>query len=137
MPAEKTFCLSRRSLSSPHATPRPIYCPGPRDRCRARRLSRLELVLLHDALIRFALTLNAILKLALPLRKLRHNLIQTRRCIAQGTGSAKPDHVPDPKAMVDRWVLLHFSHDRTRLHVLHSLSHTPQRQSCSAVLDSR
>src|SRR5260370_27937693 len=115
MPAEKTFCLSRRSLSSGPGTPRPIYCPGPRDRCRARRLSRLELVLLHDALIRFALTLNAILKLALPLRKLRHNLIQTPRSIAQGTGSAKPDHVPHPKPMFDRRALLTFSHHRPRV----------------------
>lgn len=46
-----------------------------------RLASRLEFVFLYDALIGFVVTLDAILKLALPLGKLRENLVRARTAL--------------------------------------------------------
>jgi hypothetical protein len=45
-------------------------------------LSELKITFLHDALIRFARALDAILELAFPFRKLRKNLVRTRDSVA-------------------------------------------------------
>src|ERR1051326_8405803 len=58
------------------------------DCLRYRHLPQLKLVFLDDALIRFALALDAILERAIPFRKTRENLVETRGGITQGNDLA-------------------------------------------------
>ena len=74
--------------------------------CRRWRLRRLEVVFLDDALVGLALALDAILELALPLRKQRENLVKPRDCIAP---AYEANHAPDRKAMAGGCILM-FSH---------------------------
>jgi hypothetical protein len=90
-------------------------------------LRRQEFIFLYYALMWFVCTLDAILELALPLRKLRENFVGTRGRIAHGNNPAEPDHISNRKpVVVGKCILLNFSHDRTCIAVIRSLPHVLQ-----------
>src|SRR5690606_23211938 len=72
----------------------------------ARHSSLIERAFFDDALIGLAFTLDTVLEFAVPLWKIRENLVGSRNCIAYGIAPVEADHGPDRKAMAHGCMLV-------------------------------
>jgi hypothetical protein len=80
---------------------------------RTRRLDRLKFMFFRDALVWFAIALEAVLEFAVAFGKLRQNFITAWRGITQPSGLAETDRPPNRKAMTDDPGLVKLAHDVT------------------------
>jgi hypothetical protein len=67
----------------------------------------------RDALVWFAVALEAVLEFAVAVGKLRQNFITAWRGVTQPNGLAETDHPPNRKAMTDDPGLVKLAHDVT------------------------
>jgi hypothetical protein len=67
----------------------------------------------RDALVWFAIALEAVLEFAVAFGKLRQNFITAWRGITQPSGLAETDRPPNRKAMTDDPGLVKLAHDVT------------------------
>jgi hypothetical protein len=80
---------------------------------RTRRLDRLKFMFFRDALIWFAIALEAVLEFAVAFGKLRQNFITAWRGITQPSGLTEADRPPNRKAMTDDPGLVKLAHNVT------------------------
>jgi hypothetical protein len=74
-------------------------------------LDRVKFIFCRDALVWFAVALEAVLEFAVAFGKLRQNFITAWRGITQPNGLAETDHPPDRKAMTGDPGLVKLAHD--------------------------
>src|SRR4029450_7168053 len=73
----------------------------------------LKFMFFCDALVWFAVALEAVLEFAVAVGKLRQNFITAWRGVTQPNGLAETDHPPNRKAMTDDPGLVKLAHDVT------------------------